>query len=1156
MRLRTKASLLLVTIVASLLGLASMVSLKVLQDSFRGAISPGLMSHAQNTSRWLAGYREGALRAAEAIASELPREALARRDSASIEHYLEMITRLYPSFDNGVFLLDPNGKLWANCPRQPDLYGASYADHDFFQHAVVEGRGVISAPYLSEQSAEPVITFAAPLLDEAGHIQGVLGCSVRLRGPKALGGIHQQTAGSSGFVYVFSRSRMMVVHPDPERILRREVPADAEKMLDSGITAFKGVRETVSDQGIMVLLALQQVPDSDWIVAVQQPVSEAFEPLAEARYRLLLNVVAGALSALLLGLVVLRHFTAPLRNLQQMALHLAARFRGKSSQPLSDNGVHLREWESFRGDDEVMDLHRALRQFSDELAQSLETQRDVIKSWEDTFDAVPDMILILDNEQRIVRCNRALSQILNLQCREIVGRYCRNVVLDHNLPVEFCPSPVAMTSGVTNHRELHVAKLDRILHLSTTPLTDADGKQVGMLHVARDITDRKRTDEALRESEQRYHTLFDSALDPILLADEDGRVRDCNAAAERFFQTSVQGMIDTSLLGGPKAGRAESTVLTTTQQELLRLVRDGVPQRFEWTFHPLHGPEITAEVSLSRIVIGGRAGMLALLRDISKQKEVQQLIHQERDRLNAVLDASPVATMMISPEREVLLWNRAAEVVSHILREQVLGRPLDLSPILEDSSDPVLADLLLNGPETEILREHGKRGIRKFDLHPEAIEAKGHIVVSGRVKRVHVIACRVLDPQGQLLGIIQCAQDITKEEQLQKQLLHAQKMESIGTMAGGMAHEFNNILAAIQGYSQLAMMECEGQQTLTNYLGVVEASCERAANLVRNMLTFARADEGRKTPVKVNRLLASMFQLLNQTLPPDVTVELDLEPKLPFILADPNQVEQTVINLAMNAKDAMPKGGVISMWTRLHEDPPPCLSAEDQARQGPYVEIGVSDAGEGISEEIMDRIFDPFFTTKPPGKGTGLGLSIVYSIMENHHGCVLVDSNPNRGTRFRLFFPTVQDALISPSDTLRPERMTTGQGETILVVDDEERLREMLVEVLEGHGYSASLASDGREALDRYEKAMADGQPFDLVVLDLAMPVMSGQECIKELLAIDPEAKILVMSGLMEDLDKDEALRKVRRYLRKPFFLPVLLEEVRKALQTEDSQSA
>lgn len=1151
MRLRTKASLLLVVIVAALLGLASMVSIKVLQDSLKDAISPGLMSLAQGTSLWLASYRDSELRAASVMALDLPRDALARRDTEAIEPYLEKIARLFPNFDQGVFLLDPLGNLWADYPRHKALHGMSYADREYFQRTLAENQGVVSVPYHGDRSGEPVLTFTALLRDGAGRIQGVLGCSTGLFSPNSPAGALEQTIGASGLVYVFDRSRLMISHPRSERVMRREIPSEADRLLERGVTVFQGIGDTVDEQGNTVVIALRQVPGSDWVVAAQQSIAGSFRPLAEARYRLLLTVVAGALSALLLGLVALRHLTAPLRKLQQMALHLAARISETSFHPLPDNGARLREWENLRGDDEVMDLHRALRQFSDELARSLETLRDVIRSWEDTFDAVPDMIFILDCDQRIVRCNRAVSEVLHLPCREIVGQLCHNVVQDHNLSDEFCPPGGTMISGVTNHRDIDVPVLGRVLHLSTTPLLGDDGKPVGLLHVARDITERKRTDEALRESEQRYHTWFDSALEPILLTDEDGRVRDCNPAAERFFQSTIEGLMDTPLLGGVDSGPSRSLSPTPTEQELLRLVHSGVPQRFEWVFYPLHGSEIAAEVSLSRIIVGGKGGMLALIRDISKQKEVQRLIHQERDRLSAVLDASPVATVMISPEREVLLWNRAAEAVTLIPRHRVLGRSLDLSSLLADSSNQVLAGLLLDLPEAKILEEYGKRGICKFELHPEAIEAKGSIVVGGRIKRVHVIACKVRDPEGRLLGVIQCAQDITREEQLQKQLLQAQKMESIGTMAGGMAHEFNNILAAIQGYTQLAMLECQGWQTLTDYLAVVEASCERAANLVRNMLTFARADEGFKAPVKVNRLLANTFQLLNQTLPPDVTVELDLEPKLPFILADPNQVEQAVINLAVNAKDALPKGGVISMWTRLHEQPPRCLSAENPARQGPYVEVGIADAGEGIPEEIIDRIFDPFFTTKPPGKGTGLGLSIVYSIMENHHGCVLVDSNPDRGTSFRLFFPAIQDELLGPAESVRPQHMTSGLGEAILVVDDEERLREMLVEVLEGNGYSAITASDGREALNLYEQALSSRQPFDLVVLDLAMPVMSGQECIKELLVLDPEVKILVMSGLMEDLEKDEILGKVRRYLRKPFFLPVFLEEVRKALATE-----
>jgi two-component system cell cycle sensor histidine kinase/response regulator CckA len=499
----------------------------------------------------------------------------------------------------------------------------------------------------------------------------------------------------------------------------------------------------------------------------------------------------------------------------------------------------------------------------------------------------------------------------------------------------------------------------------------------------------------------------------------------------------------------------------------------------------------------------------------------------------------------------VILWNRACAALTVTPKEQVLGRPLDLSGILKDSTVPVLAELLLDLPEDEILKRHGQRGIRKYDPHPEAIETKGTIVVGGRTKRVQVIASKVRDPEGRLLGIIQCAQDITKEDRLQKQLLQAQKMESVGTLAGGMAHEFNNILAAIQGYTQLAIMECSAREPLASYLDVVEASCQRAANLVRNMLTFARADEGRKIPVKVNHLLESTQQLLRQTLPPDVAMELDLESGLPFVLSDPNQIEQAVINLAVNAKDAMPRGGVISLQSRLRDTPPACLTAENPARQVPYVEICVADAGEGIPSEIRGRIFDPFFTTKAPGKGTGLGLSIVYSIMENHHGCVLVDSEPGRGTQFHLYFPAMEEMPFIPTESTGPQRISPGRGEAILVVDDEDRLREMLAEILEAHGYRVDLAVNGREGLESYQEALAQGTAYDLVIVDLAMPVMSGQECLKELFALSPHAKVLVMSGLMEDVEKDEVLRKVRGFLRKPFLLSSLLTEVRKTLGTD-----
>jgi two-component system cell cycle sensor histidine kinase/response regulator CckA len=287
-------------------------------------------------------------------------------------------------------------------------------------------------------------------------------------------------------------------------------------------------------------------------------------------------------------------------------------------------------------------------------------------------------------------------------------------------------------------------------------------------------------------------------------------------------------------------------------------------------------------------------------------------------------------------------------------------------------------------------------------------------------------------------------------------------------------------------------------------------------------------------------------------LPPDVVMELDLEPGLPFILADPNQIEQALINLAVNAKDAMPRGGKIRLQSRLLTAPPACLPAPGATRQAaPFVEVCVADAGEGIPGDIRDRIFDPFFTTKAPGKGTGLGLSIVYSIMDNHHGCVLVDSEPGRGTQFRLYFPAMEEVTFVPAETPGPGGISRGQGEAILVVDDEDRLREMLAEILEGHGYRVELAANGRDGLMLYEAALARGNPYDLVILDLAMPVMGGQECLKGLFELAPRAKVLVMSGLMEDVEKDEVLKRVRGFLRKPFLLSALLSEVRNTLGAE-----
>ena len=290
-------------------------------------------------------------------------------------------------------------------------------------------------------------------------------------------------------------------------------------------------------------------------------------------------------------------------------------------------------------------------------------------------------------------------------------------------------------------------------------------------------------------------------------------------------------------------------------------------------------------------------------------------------------------------------------------------------------------------------------------------------------------------------------------------------------------------------------------------------------------------------------------------MPPEIEFELDLHGELPLILADPNQVDQVSVNLAVNARDAMPNGGTIRLSSRLLNleraqvgiDPGDATTAES----GSYAEILVEDDGSGMPPELVARVFDPFFTTKEPGKGTGLGLYIVYSILKSHHGWVKLESEVGKGSRFRLYLPVLQESAaadrVSAYSTVDPTELR-GQGESVLVVDDEAPLRALLQEALTAHGYQVTLAENGLQALDHFQGAIDGRSPFDLVLLDLAMPVMRGEDCLQQLLGLAPQQKVLLMSGLPDEVPQAALCQRARGLLRKPFRLQAFLRDLRTIL--------
>ncbi|MBS1796800.1 MAG: response regulator [Acidobacteria bacterium] len=395
-----------------------------------------------------------------------------------------------------------------------------------------------------------------------------------------------------------------------------------------------------------------------------------------------------------------------------------------------------------------------------------------------------------------------------------------------------------------------------------------------------------------------------------------------------------------------------------------------------------------------------------------------------------------------------------------------------------------------------------------------------------------------LNERGKPYQYVAIRYDITEQKRIENQLLRAQRMESIGTLAGGIAHDFNNILAPVLMATEMLQLNDFDKET-KRWLGIIRENAERGADLVKQVLTFARGMEGERVVVQVKHIIKDLVKILKQTLPKSISVKHELETDLWIIQADPTQIHQVLMNLCINARDAMPLGGTLTLkaenvsldenYARLHLD----------AVAGEYVLLSVSDTGAGIPAEIQDRIFDPFFTTKEVGKGTGLGLATAITIVKSHGGFINVYSDPGRGTKFSVYIPAME---IKESSKRAGESVSfpRGSGELVLVVDDEENIREIARATLEKFGYRVITATDGTDAMAIYAQIKAE---ISLVLTDIAMPYMDGTALIRSIRRINPQERIIAMSGLMNS-DQTAELHSlnINGFLSKPYTAETLLK--------------
>jgi PAS domain S-box-containing protein len=402
-----------------------------------------------------------------------------------------------------------------------------------------------------------------------------------------------------------------------------------------------------------------------------------------------------------------------------------------------------------------------------------------------------------------------------------------------------------------------------------------------------------------------------------------------------------------------------------------------------------------------------------------------------------------------------------------------------------------------------------------------------------------------LAPDGRVYSVLSLARDITERRNLEEQLLQAQKMEAVGRLAGGVAHDFNNLLTAIMGYSELALDALPEDHPEHNHIEEIRKAGERAAALTRQLLAFSRKQIFEPEVLCLNEVVSGMTKMLKRMIPEDVELVAVLDPGLERVKLDPTQMEQVLLNLAVNARDAMPGGGKLTLETANVELDVAYAKSHPEVQPGHYVMLAVSDTGCGMDEATKARIFEPFFTTKEKSKGTGLGLSTVYGIVKQSGGSIFVYSEPGKGTAFKIYLPRVEEALEPQRASAGPREQPKG-AETVLVAEDDETLRRLIYEILQSSGYAVLEAGRGEEAL---RLAGEHAGPIHLLITDMVMPGMGGREVAGRLAALRPGTRVLFVSGYTDDaIVRHGVLESGLAFLQKPFVPEALLRKVREVL--------
>jgi PAS domain S-box-containing protein len=647
-------------------------------------------------------------------------------------------------------------------------------------------------------------------------------------------------------------------------------------------------------------------------------------------------------------------------------------------------------------------------------------------------------------------------------------------------------------------------------------------------HTVAGIIIRKRGEEALLRAAQQWRTTFDSITDMVSLLDLEGRILRCNMAMKNFVGKPFNEILNRSCW--------EIMLGATTPIEDCPFLRAKETLQRETTTLSVNDRWFNVSIDPILDEAGRLIGAVNIMSDITEQKQTEEALRSSEEKYRTILENIEDGYYEVDIAGSFTFYNDSLCRIFGYSREELMGM-----------NDRQYTD-----------QENAKKLFQAFNkvyrTGESSKEFDWEIIRKDRTKRyVEASVSLIKDSSDNRIGFRGIVRDITDRKQtekeiaaLQEQLRQSQKMEAIGHLTGGIAHDFNNLLTVIRGYSDLVLSNLDKNNPLYSDTLEIKNASEKAESLTRQLLAFSRRQVLQPKVLNLNTLVSNMDKMLRRLIGENIELVTLSAKDLGIVKADPGQIEQVIINLAVNARDAMPKGGKLTIETANIELDENYARAHIGVTPGYYVMLSVSDTGIGMSPEIREHIFEPFFTTKENGKGTGLGLSTVYGIVKQSGGNIWVYSEPGRGTTFKIYLSRIEESveLIGPVDA--PQKSLEG-SETILLVEDEEVVRTLACTILQKNGYTVLEAANGEEALRVVQEQ--NDNPIHLMLTDVVMPGMSGPEMTKHMSPLHPETKVIYMSGYMDNaIIPHDILKPGLPYLQKPFTPDGLVRKVREVL--------